>query len=86
MQERECLLVAFRLVKDRIRTLDKLHGLSVPTRVAKEYTELCKTEDYLEKKLIELNEKEGLYEHQGGNSIGQSDNHYLQFGEGSNRV
>lgn len=60
--ERIFMILLLTLVRDRIRTIDKAYGLEVPTRIAKEYKELCGAEDYLEKKLTELNEKEGLYE------------------------
>lgn len=62
MQERSGLLTALALVKGKLRDIDKAFNGDVPTRVAAEVKELTVSATYLEQKLVELNEKEGLYE------------------------
>lgn len=61
MNERENLVVALSVVKDEIRKIERAYNLNVPVRAGERWHRLTKSAEYIERKLIELNQREGLY-------------------------
>jgi hypothetical protein len=68
--DREVLKYLITLVNEEIVFLDRGYGRDKPESVLEEYRKCQDARDWLQAKVMVLNQREGLLEYQNGDSVG----------------